>query len=67
MTIVFFLKKKSEEFENFNTYKEMVETEIELKIKCLISDNGGEFTSKEFVDFCGEHRIKRQFSVVRTP
>jgi hypothetical protein len=27
MTIVFFLNKNSEAFENFKTYKEMVETE----------------------------------------
>jgi hypothetical protein len=41
MTAVFFLRKKSEEFEHFKIYKEMVETEMDLKIKCLISDNGG--------------------------
>jgi hypothetical protein len=46
MTAVFFLKKKSEAFEHFKIYKEMVETETDLKIKCLRSDNGGEFTSK---------------------
>jgi hypothetical protein len=40
MTIVFFLSNKSEEFENFKVYKEMVENEIDSKIKCLISDNG---------------------------
>jgi hypothetical protein len=25
------------------------------------------FTSKEFIDYCRNHGIKRQFSVVRTP
>jgi hypothetical protein len=67
MTAVFFLKKKSEAFEHFKIYKEMVETKTDLKIKCLRSNNGGEFTSKEFMDFCSEHGIKRQFSAARTP
>jgi transposase InsO family protein len=67
MIAVLFLRKKSEEFKHFKIYKEMVETEMDLKIKCLRSDNGGEFTSKEFMVFCGEHRIKRQFSAARTP
>jgi hypothetical protein len=31
MTVVFFLKKKSEAFEHFKIYKELVETETELK------------------------------------
>jgi transposase InsO family protein len=67
MIAVCFLRKKLEEFENFNIYKEMVENEIYSKIKCLIYDNGGEFTSKEFMDFCSEHGIKRQFLTSRTP
>jgi transposase InsO family protein len=33
----------------------------------LRSDNGGEFISKEFMDYCNNHGIKRQFSVARTP
>jgi hypothetical protein len=46
MTAVCFLKNKSEAFENFKIYKEMVENEMDSRIKCLRSDNGGEFTSK---------------------
>jgi hypothetical protein len=33
MTVVFFLKNKSEDFANFNIYKEMVENEMDSKIK----------------------------------
>jgi transposase InsO family protein len=67
MTVVCFLKNKSEAFENFKIYKEMVENEMDSRIKCLRSDNGGEFTSKEFMDYCSNHGIKRQFSIARTP
>jgi len=45
----------------------MVENNKESKTKCLRLDNGGEFTSKEFMEFCGEHGIKRQLCVARTP
>ena len=36
-----FLKKKSEAFEFFKIYKELVENETNLKIMCLRSSNGG--------------------------
>jgi transposase InsO family protein len=45
----------------------MVLNEMDLGIKCLRSDNGGEFTSKELMDYCNNHGIKRQFFVARTP
>jgi transposase InsO family protein len=67
MTAVCFLWKNSEAFKNFNMYKEMVENQIDSKIKCLRSNNGREFTSKEFMDFCSKHGIKRKFFVSRTP
>jgi hypothetical protein len=67
MTVVLFLKNKSEAFEKFKIYKEMVENEMDSKIKCFRYDNGGEFTSKEFMDYCSNHGIKRQFFVARTP
>jgi hypothetical protein len=67
ITAVCFLKNKSEAFENFKVYKDMVENEMDLKIKCLRYNNGGEFSSKEFMDYFSRHEIKRKFSVARTP
>lgn len=67
MTTVSLLKKNSEAFECFKIFKEMVENEIDLKIKFLQLDNDGEFTSKLFQNLCEEHGIKRQFSIARTP
>jgi transposase InsO family protein len=67
MTVVFFLKNNSKAFENFKIYKEMVENEMDLRIKSLRYDNGGEITSKEFMDYYSSHGIKRKFFVARTP
>jgi hypothetical protein len=61
MIAVCFLKNKLEVFENFKIYKEMVENEMDSKIKCLRSNNGVEFTSKEFMDYCSSHGIKKKF------
>jgi hypothetical protein len=44
MTWVGLLKHKFEAFEKFKIFKEQVENEMDLKIKCLRSDRGGEFT-----------------------
>jgi hypothetical protein len=40
---------------------------MDLNIKFLIFDNGGYFTSKEFMEYCNSHGIKRQLSVARIP
>jgi hypothetical protein len=67
MIVVWFLKNKSEVFENFNIYKEMVENEMDSRIKCLRYDNRGDFTSNVFIDYYNSHGIKRQFFIARTP
>lgn len=36
-------------------------------MKILRTDNGGEFTSKEFLQFCREKGIQRQYSIPYTP
>ena len=38
------LKEKYEEFEKFKIFKNRVENESSVKIKCLRSNRGGEFT-----------------------
>uniref|UniRef100_A0A2N9IBB7 Integrase catalytic domain-containing protein n=1 Tax=Fagus sylvatica TaxID=28930 RepID=A0A2N9IBB7_FAGSY len=54
-------------FPVFKIFKARVELESEKKIKCLRTDNGGEYTSVEFDSFCQQEGIKRQFTVAYTP
>ncbi|KAE8695414.1 General regulatory factor 9, MU isoform 1 [Hibiscus syriacus] len=61
------IKKKSDVFSTFKNFKERVELDSRNKIKCFIIDNGGEYTSEEFDDFCMKEGIKRQFTVANTP
>lgn len=51
----------------FKTFKKEVKHEIDLKRKCLRSNHGKEFTSKEFEKLCEEQGIIRQYSTPRTP
>jgi hypothetical protein len=64
ITAVFFLRNKSEDFENLKFYKEMVENEMDSKIKCLRYDNGGDFTSNEFMDYYSRHGIKDNYPLL---
>ena len=57
-----FLKTKLESFELFKIFKKEVENEIDLKIKCLRLDHGGELEL-----FCEDHKIMRQYSTPITP
>ena len=61
MTWVAFLKEKTEAFQKLKNFTAMAENESGMKIKCLRSYNGGEFTSNEFNEICETHGIKRQF------
>ena len=48
MMTVMFLKQKLDAFQMFKWYLARVEKDIGKSLKCLRSDRGGEFTSKEF-------------------
>ena len=43
--------------QRFKEFMVLVENISKRKTKILISDNGGDFTSNEFSDFCKEARI----------
>ncbi|KAE8669377.1 putative LRR receptor-like serine/threonine-protein kinase [Hibiscus syriacus] len=64
---VYPIKKKSDVFSTFKNFKARVELDSGNKIKCFRTDNGGEYTSEEFDDFCRKECIKRQFTVANTP
>ena len=63
-TWIYFLKGKSQIFNKFKEYKALVENQMDINIKTLCSNNGGEFTSEEFKELCRESGIKRE---LRTP
>ena len=59
-TWIYFLKKKDEAFMWFRTFKALVENMTGKKIKILRTDNGTEYETNEFKDFCREAGIKRR-------
>ena len=44
-----------------------MENQTGRKIQALRSDNGGEYTSKEFDEYCRQEGIRRQLTVPYTP
>eukprot|EP00253_Pinus_taeda_P033019 PITA_33019 len=66
-TWIYFLKNKSEVFEKFQNFKALVENQCGLHIKVLRTDRGGEYIPKEFLRFCRENGIHKQFTARYTP
>ncbi|KAH9294173.1 hypothetical protein KI387_040625 [Taxus chinensis] len=64
---VYCIKKKSDVFNTFKKWKALVENETGLKLKCLRSDNGGEYCNNEFNNYCSQNGIRRVKTVPRTP
>ncbi|KAG6706623.1 hypothetical protein I3842_07G230600 [Carya illinoinensis] len=64
---VYFLKHKSDVFNVFKIWKVMVETETGLKLKCLRSDNGGEYVDSGFKEYCATLGIRMEKTIPGTP
>jgi transposase InsO family protein len=66
-TWLYLLKTKYEVFNKFQEFKEEIENLTNKKIKMLRTDNGGEYTSKEFFAFCKSTEIRRELTVPHNP
>ena len=64
---VYVLKHKSEAFERFKEWTALMETQIENKLKRLRTNNGLEFCSSDFENFCKSKGIARHRTVRHTP
>lgn len=62
-TWIFYLKTKDQTFSMFTDFKTLAENQTRKKIKILRIDNGGEYTSNDFKDFCKDVGIKREVTI----
>ena len=61
------LKRKSDAFDAFKTYKAWAENQTGKKIKKFRCDKGGEYMSKKFIDFLDACGIEKQYTVHNRP
>ncbi|KAH9684681.1 DNA (cytosine-5)-methyltransferase [Citrus sinensis] len=64
---IYVLKHKNEALGKFKEWITLIENQTEKKITRLRSDNGLEYCSKEFEDFCKSKGIARHRTVTYTP
>ena len=64
---VYLLTIKDEGFDAFKSYKAYAENKCGTKIKCLQSDNGGEYLSKQFDKFLDQNGVKSRLTTSRAP
>jgi transposase InsO family protein len=64
---IFFMQKKDQTFSKFYEFKALVEKESGKQVKALRSDNGGEYISNEFKDFCNREGIRRELIAPHNP
>ena len=65
--MMFLLKNKSEQFRAFKAYKVWAECHTDRQLKCIRTDQGGEFLSNEQKEFMEESGIEHQTSMPDSP
>lgn len=64
---MYVLKTKDQVVDHFKQFHDLMERKIGKKLKCLRTDNGGEYTSHEFRSYCANRGIRYEKIVPRTP
>ncbi|GJU26909.1 putative ribonuclease H-like domain-containing protein [Tanacetum coccineum] len=65
--LVFFLEHKDEYLSSLRTLLNLVENQLNKKVKAIRCDNGTEFKNAHIIELCGSKGIKRDYSNARTP
>src|SRR3954467_7112884 len=64
---IYFMKNKSQALQKFKYYKSFMETQKNKKLKILRTDNGGEYVSEDFKNYCKESGIRLQYTAPDSP
>jgi len=65
--LIYYLRNKDGAFEMFKDSKTLIKNQIREKINISRFENDGEYTSKEFIDFCKKEGIKKEQIVPDNP
>ena len=64
---VYFIKNKSDTFDQFINHKLLIETQSGKKLKILRSDGGGEYINAEMHEYLAENGIRHETTTAETP
>ena len=64
---VHMIKNKSEVLSTFKGFVSLMEILTEHRIQVLRSDNGGEYETREFSEYCQSHGIERETTILYIP
>ncbi|MCO5556241.1 hypothetical protein L7F22_009787 [Adiantum nelumboides] len=64
---VYFLKHKDEALNVFKTFVTRVDNQSGRKLECLCTENGGEYVSRAFQEFCESKGIKQELIAPYNP
>lgn len=65
--VIYFLKSKSQAFSAFKNYIAYAECETTRNLKIIQSNNGGEYTSQEWNDYCLQSGIVHSLGPPHSP